>query len=222
MDLRQTDLGQYARELLARRGLDIEQMPEPAPYGLADHLADASSVMLDAVLSPRFRNAECSHPDVIEWSDRYLADPTGAPNLYLSGAVGTGKTHQAIGALRRIVAANAQRCTRMTFAVTNQGDFDAAMRPHTDGKHIEELADLQGADLLVFDDLGAGKATDWSDTTLFRLVDARWTRRLPMIVTTNLLGSGLEARLDERSFSRITAGAVEIELKGDDRRWGES
>ena len=43
----------------------------------------------------------------------------------------------------------------------------------------------QECDLLILDDFGAEKNGAWQDQELFRLIDYRYTRRLPVIVTAN-------------------------------------
>jgi DNA replication protein DnaC len=72
-------------------------------------------------------------------------------------------------------------------------------------------------DLLVLDDLGGGKTTDWTADTLYRLVDTRWAYQRPIIATTNLTAPDLREAVGARVASRLAAG-VQVALKGDDRR----
>ncbi|MFG1846733.1 ATP-binding protein [Micromonospora carbonacea] len=217
MDIRTTDLGAVARDVLARRGIDPTIAPPPAPFNLADHLTDQANATLDLILPPRFRHAEPDVPEVRQWIGRYLADPKTCPGLLLLGPVGTGKSHQAFGALRRVALECAKRCRRITYAVTSHPEFNAAMRPQPDDRHLRALEDFQTVDLLVFDDLGAGKSSDWTEDTLYRLVDTRWARQLPTITTTNLDAGSLRANADERVVSRLSTN-VQVALKGTDRR----
>lgn len=57
-------------------------------------------------------------------------------------------------------------------------------------------------DLLVLDDFGAEKNGEWQNQELFRLVDYRYTRRLPLIVTANSPVNQLEcnARIVDRLY----------------------
>lgn len=219
MDISRVDLGGLAREVLERHGIDPATAPPRPAFNLADHLTTQAAATLDLILPPRFRTAEPDHPQVRQWVGRYLADPAACPGLLLLGPVGTGKSHQAFGALRRAVLDSARQCRRMTYAITSHPDFNAAMRPQPDGGHLRTLADYQTVDLLVFDDLGAGKATDWTEDTLYRLMDDRWARQLPTITTTNLDAAGMREDVDERVVSRLST-SVQVALKGADRRRG--
>lgn len=219
MDLERADLGRTARDYLAERGIDPDATPPRDPYTLADHMLTQANTTLDLVLPPKFRQADCDHPEVAAWVDGFLADRAGAPNLLLRGPVGSGKTHQALGALRRIAMESAQRCQRITYRAITHPEFNAAMRPQADGSHHTELADLQAVDLLVLDDLGAGKASEWTDDTLHRLIDVRWSHERPTIATTNLTAALLADHVDERVASRVACG-VQVALVGFDRRRG--
>lgn len=219
MDISKVNLGDLARDILAKRGIDPATAPPPPAFNLADHLTAQAEATLDLLLPPRFRHADVDHPDVRNWVRRYLADPVDCPGLLLLGPVGTGKSHTAFGALRRIALESAKRCRRMTYAITSHPEFNAAMRPQPDDRHLRALEDFQSVDLLVFDDLGAGKSTDWTEDTLYRLVDTRWARQLPTITTTNLDALALRAEVDERVVSRLSTN-VQIGLKGNDRRRG--
>lgn len=57
-------------------------------------------------------------------------------------------------------------------------------------------------DLLVLDDLGAERATDWSHAELTELISHRWNNLLPTVITTNLDAQGL-AQWDAPIASRL-------------------
>lgn len=213
------DLPQLAREFLADRGIDPETVPPRPPYTLATHMADTTEATLDAILPTRYRHAEPDDPDVLAWVDSFLADPRTAPNLLILGPVGSGKTYQALGALRRVALACAARCQRVAYRAITHPEFNARMRPQPDESHSIALMDMQAVDLLVLDDLGSGKATDWTDDTLYRLIDTRWSHQRPTIATTNLHADEIRDVLDERVVSRLACG-VQVALTAADRRSG--
>lgn len=217
VDLAKVDLPAFARAQLERLGIDPDNPPIADEYTLADHLRASAETTFAGILPPRFRNADCDHPTVVGWVKAYLADPAASPSLLIKGPVGTGKTHQAVGALRRVVFGMAARSQRITYRFTSHPEFNAAMRPGGDQEPAQVLAEFQSVDLLVLDDLGAGKATEWTEDTLHRLIDARWGACLPTIATTNLDRAGLHAAVDERVVSRM-ATATQVGLIGDDRR----
>jgi DNA replication protein DnaC len=211
------DLNRTARAILARKGIDPDTMPAPAAFDVADFLTEQAEASLALVLPQRFLNAVADHPQVLAWVGQFTADPAATPSLLLLGPVGVGKTHQAFGALRAAVLATARRPARLTWRVTTHPDFNAAMRPQPDDGHIAALDDFTAADLLVLDDLGSGKATDWTADTLYRLIDARWANQRPTIATSNLAPDALRLAVGDRIVSRLADGTV-VALKGEDRR----
>ena len=60
------------------------------------------------------------------------------------------------------------------------------------------------APILILDDLGAEKRSDWSDELLFKLLDYRYREELPTAVASNLIPADLEPRI----ASRLQDGAL--------------
>jgi DNA replication protein DnaC len=72
--------------------------------------------------------------------------------------------------------------------------------------------------VLILDDLGVEKTSDWSMQTLYTLIDRRYREMMRTIITSNLTLDQLAEKLDDRISSRI-AGMCDIQvLKGKDRR----
>lgn len=93
----------------------------------------------------------------------------------------------------------------------------------------DALDRVMGVDVLILDDLGAERPTDWTFERLYALVNRRWLEELPTVATTNLPGSRrtaptghdgptLDEVLGDRMFSRLVGGAVVVRLSGPDRR----
>ena len=217
MDLSKVNLSDVAANVLARRGIDPATVAPLPAFDPTDHLVWAADESLGRMLHKRFRTAEPDNADVLRWIDLYLQDSETAPSLLLLGPVGTGKTHQAAGALRRVVLTRARAGQRMTYAVTTHPTFNQEMRPDKDEMHLLALDRYQRVDLLVFDDLGVGKDSGWTDDTLHRLFDYREWNSLPTIVTTNLGTRELNTAIDERVVSRCSP-CIQVAMVGKDRR----
>lgn len=144
--------------------------------------------------------------DLADWA----ADPDGR-NLLLLGPVGVGKTHAAVAAVR---AQHFDRGTDVRFLpVVELLDL---LRP---GGPDNALYDLADTDLLVLDDLGSERPTEWTAERLYALINRRWLEVRPTVCTTNLDPDGLRAAVGERVFSRLVGnGAVVLGLSGHDRR----
>ena len=62
---------------------------------------------------------------------------------------------------------------------------------------------LQEVNLLVLDDMGAEKTSDWVQEKLFEIIDYRYNMRLPLLVTTNCTPEELKKQIGARNFDRI-------------------
>jgi len=175
-----------------------------------------------AVLASRvpamFADATVEHPAVADWVRRYLADPTSVRSLLLSGPTGVGKTHHAWALLRQVVEGRAQAGKGLLWRFTSHPGLNDELRPKPDGRHAYALEPYLAAELLVLDDLGAGKQSEWTGDSLHRLVDHRWQHRLVTVYSTNLTAQQLTDAVGDRVVSRL-ADAERVVIKGDDRRW---
>jgi DNA replication protein DnaC len=211
------NIHQTARKILARRGINPDDLPDEPPFDLAATLTENATAAMALNLPPMFLNAVPDDPQVRDWVQQFLDDPAACPSLLLLGPVGTGKSHQAIGALRGSVLGSAKNRRPLTWHYTTHPKLNADLRPAPDDTHLAVYDQCEQVDLLVLDDLGAGKATDWTADTLYRLVDTRWAYQRPIVATTNLTAPELREAVGARVASRLASG-VQVALKGDDRR----
>lgn len=176
-------------------------------------------------IPPRYADAFVDEPDVARWV-RALADEAvermrafvpavkHGPSLLLLGPTGTGKTHQAYGAIRAI-AASGLHCS---WLATTAADVYAALRPRPKVDSELEFERYAGARLLLLDDLGAAKASEWTEEVNYRLINHRYEHRLPTIITSNVAVKDLREEIGERVTSRLVEMCQRVVLKGDDRR----
>lgn len=161
----------------------------------------------------RFVEAVADNADVLRWVDRYTKAPGKSPSLLIVGPTGTGKTWQAYGALRSVVCTPAA----LFWEATTFADFIAALRPS--GKDPEgAMANYREAEILLLDDLGAAKSSEWVEETTYRLLNHRYEAMLPSIFTTNLPLADLREGLGDRLASRLVEICDRVVLVGGDRR----
>lgn len=62
---------------------------------------------------------------------------------------------------------------------------------------------LKTVELLVLDDLGAEKSSEWTKSVLFEIIDYRYNELLPILVTTNCPPKELKKKIGDRNFDRL-------------------
>jgi DNA replication protein DnaC len=143
---------------------------------------------------------------------RYIADPT--TNLWLYGSAGTGKTHLAAAIVHALVGSG--RSMMFVYVPTLLDDLRDSYRSGNDS--ALEQSEPARVDLLVLDDLGVEKRTDWAAERLNTVVNYRNVHRKPTVVTSNHSPDGLAERLDGRLVSRLMDNGKAINLGDDDWR----
>ncbi|MEK9518238.1 ATP-binding protein [Streptomyces venezuelae] len=192
-----------------------------------------------------YRDAFASHPAVIAWARTIAASATApnadaqnphwgsggrrviarGPSLLLWGNTGAGKTHEAFGAIRSLTAAG---CAVPWHAV-KATDLFGQMRQRT-GVDVEWLLrSIVRVPLLLLDDLGTAKPSEWNEDITFRLLAWRDEHHLPTLVTTNLppvrtehmdqYQPVLRDKVGDRVLSRLSGMCTGVEFNGPDRRF---
>jgi DNA replication protein DnaC len=132
----------------------------------------------------------------------HLREGTG---LLLAGDMGTGKTHVASAALTEIVRAGHHA------AFISAADYLAGLKPGHRGDHVD-VEHLATVDLLVLDDVGSTRVTEWSVGVLSELLASRYDDRRPTILTTN--SSDLAAHVGDRVVDRFDEMLLTARLVG--------
>lgn len=156
-----------------------------------------------------------SHPqppaELLAWTGE------GGRGLYISGPTGRGKTGLAAGVLRRWVEAN---CQSALFVVVPDL-LDAmrnAYRRDEDAPEGELIKRVKDVPLLVLDDLGTEKPSDWVEEKLYLIVNHRYGAMRPTIFTSNLALKELGMKWHERIAWRIAESCDVVHLKGPNLR----
>lgn len=137
-------------------------------------------------------------------------------SLLLTGPVGVGKTYLS-SAVANVAVASKRTVVYFTFS-----EFLDLVRMHKfedDEQYRLGVQRLLDADLIILDDLGAEKVTDFVGQELFNIINHRMNRNLPVVVSTNLDPSAIEETYGQRIASRLLNGFEVLLLRGDDVRW---
>jgi DNA replication protein DnaC len=157
--------------------------------GRADRLEEKSQI------PPLYRNASFENfktEGVFELKSLMSAVKTYAdefplgeyPGLLLIGESGTGKTHLAVAALRRIIQKGFEGV--FTDYQTLLDRIRAGYDSSSNSSNKEAYRMALDSEVLLLDDLGAHRVTDWVQDTVTSIVTHRCNNRKPLIATTNL------------------------------------
>lgn len=138
-----------------------------------------------------------------------------ATGLMLVGPYGCGKTH--------LAASIVHRCAEFGIAGVFVVVPELLARIRTsyrtgDGKAEAVIDMAKRAKLLILDDLGAEKASEWVKEQLYMLVNYRYEHMLPTVVTTNCSGAELEQELGRRTLSRLVEMTKPVNIHASDYR----
>jgi DNA replication protein DnaC len=147
-----------------------------------------------------------------DFVDRYPL--TGRGGLIFHGTVGSGKTHLAIGIVRELVLKRGARALFLDFRALLKTIQDS-WNPVSESSEKEVLGRVLDAELLALDDLGAEKPSAWVRETVAYVINERYTRGKPVIITTNLKFARSADPERERAGQGIRSrqGAVGLEVE---------
>lgn len=129
------------------------------------------------------------------------------------GGYGTGKTHLAASIANYILEEHEIPVRFLTSV-----ELLDALRNFKSDSSSKLLHEAMSIDLLIVDDLGKEKASDWSKEKLFEIINKRYENELPIVLTTNEAPEGIRQAIGGASFSRLCEMCKAVEVTGEDRR----
>jgi len=157
---------------------------------------------------------------------------TEGRGLLLTGSVGVGKTHLAVGIVQALITekgVHALFCDYRELLKRIQESYN----PQVASTELQILTPIFEAEVLILDELGAQKPTDWVWDTVALILNTRYNDKRTTLITTNYPNAAaalarssdkvireetLGDRIGERMRSRLAEMCVEVEMRGSDLR----
>jgi DNA replication protein DnaC len=170
--------------------------------------------------------------------EEYPTDKTG---LLFVGSVGVGKTHLAVGIIKDLIREKGIHCLFCDYRELLKS-IQNSYNPTVQATEMEILRPVFDAEVLVLDELGAVRSTEWVFDTVNYVLNSRYNENKTTIITTNFpdqpeqdkpeidnLGSRSAAdraarretlgdRIGERMRSRLHEMCKKVEIEGPDYR----
>lgn len=170
----------------------------------------------DRQFPQRYRDGAALAPEIWAWIHATVENPAAGDSLLILGPVGRGKTFQAYGALRAVLGA----LPGLGWVAASFADFTASLRPRQGVDAEAQMERYRSAGVLLLDDIGAAKGSEWVEEVAYRLIDHRYNLMLPTIYATNLTPESLRDVLGDRIASRLAETCRRVVLDGPDLRRG--
>lgn len=145
------------------------------------------------------------------YADNFAEMKERGKGLLLYGDCGVGKTYAAACIVNALVDSGVP-CLMTSFSRV----LNALWSVEDKQAYIDSLNQV---DLLVIDDLGAERQSEYVAEQVFNIIDTRSRAKLPMIVTTNLtLREMTTPSANKRIYERILGRCHPVEVTGENRR----
>jgi DNA replication protein DnaC len=152
--------------------------------------------------------------------------PAVSRGLLFMGTCGVGKTHLSVAILRELMEKKGVPCLFYECGSLLK-EIQDSYNPISQTSELRVLTPVFEAEVLVLDELGATKPTDWVRDTLMQVINSRYNDRKLTIFTTNYLDERhtereeiLEDRIGVRLRSRLYEMCKTVRIEGEDYRRG--
>src|SRR5688500_692216 len=214
-------------------GTGIETVPGKGARTCQCRKRDSHSTFLDRAKLPRrysdchFHNYKPDNPSQ-ERAFKYATSlameyPAVDQGLLFMGTVGVGKTHLAVSILKGLTE-RGFTCLFYEFG-TLLKEIQDSYNSNTRTSELGVLAPVLNAQVLVLDELGASKPTDWVRDTMAHIINSRYNDKKATIFTTNYPDERkkeseetLEDRIGVRLRSRLFEMCKTVDITGEDYR----
>lgn len=161
-----------------------------------------------------FKKLDVIKKDVIKFVEE-------GKNIFLYSSIpGTGKTSWMCKIANEYIRKNlfSSKFDSLIYFANSSEVMEELRLGYEDGSYKSIMNKLKDSSLLILDDLGAEKTTEWVRERFYEIINYRINNELSTFYSSNLSIEDLEIKLGSRIISRLGFKAKIIKLDGNDRR----
>lgn len=163
-------------------------------------------------ISPRRRMA-----NIFKFCKEYAENfSLNSPNLLMKGTTGLGKTHLSLAIAREVIEKGFGVVYCSAPNILSKIEKEHFSRYNEDEESTEDL--LTKCDLLILDDLGTEFSTQFTNATVYNILNTRIMTNKPTIISTNMSIAELEKSYSQRFVSRTIGSSIKLDFVGNDIR----
>jgi DNA replication protein DnaC len=143
--------------------------------------------------------------------------PIQKSGILFIGSIGTGKTHLAVGIIQELMRSKKIACLFCDYRDLLKQIIDS-YNPTVEATELEVLRPIVDSEVVVLDELGAVKSTQWVWETVSYVINSRYNQNKTTIITTNfpnLPAGAVEGRHKNFSQAELAKAASRYETLGD-------
>lgn len=214
-----------------RERLRQEELRRQEEKAFAERMARIERLFKQSRLGRRFRERTFEAFEVrdynrkafeiaIYYAQNFATYKQKGEGLFITGGYGVGKTHLA-AAIANYLISNEIATVIFGNVTTLLGRIRHTYSDVSQYEEEQVMKELYDVDLLIIDDLGKEKPTEWVEEKLYTVINERYENYRPIVVTSNLELEEIEQRLENCGgaiVSRIIEMCRGIKIVGPDFR----
>ncbi len=163
------------------------------------------------------KNSPKLHDEIAKYLKNWKTMKQHGYGFYFWGNVGAGKTHTAIVLANELMEREMVEVLFLNIPETItriKNTFDSEIKSE-DSRLFDRMKEME---MLILDDIGVEKYSDWLSDQMYQIIDHRWKNRKPMVLTSNLSLEDLSKKYKPQVASRIRGCCKAIRFNEQDRR----
>lgn len=140
-----------------------------------------------------------------EYAENFKQHHSDGRCLMLMGKPGCGKTHLAAAIAGHVCAETSFTAVYRSMPGLLQ-EVRATYDSHCDYSESDVIKTITRCGLLVLDEIGATKSSEFELTLLFTIINGRYERKLPTVIVSNLAPKELHTAIGDRCVDRLREG----------------